>query len=675
MEANAHKAIAKRMCLSLPKEELAYMIEPSVILLITGGLVLVSVVASRISDLVGIPALIVFLAIGMMAGADGPGGIQFDSPEAANLVGMLALAYILFSGGLDTNWGVIRPVLARGVLLSTVGVVLTAGLVGLFCWAALGFPLYMGLLLGAIISSTDAAAVFSVLRQRGVSLKGYLKPLLELESGSNDPMAVFLTLGLTQLLTAPDFQWPFLLPAFLWNMLGGAVIGLTAGKLVMVLFNRLRLDYEGLYPVLSMSTVLVTFGLSEFLRCNGFLAVYLCGIMLNSTDFSYQRNVMKFHDGLAWLMQITLFLVLGLLVLPSELPGVAVTALLIALFLMLFARPAAVLICLWKSVFSWRERVLTSWTGLRGAVPIVLATFPLMAGYEGSDVVFNIIFFIVGTSVLIQGTMLMPVARWLNVDEPLPARPQFSLEIERSGQTQGETREVQVLPNMAAVGRTIADLDIPSGVLVLLIGRGDGYVVPRGHTRIEPYDTLLMLGDPEALRGAGDAVLSPKPKIRQLEPLEDPLAMLPESTDQRYLSHQIVVVGYGQVGRRVCDALQRRNVPFVVAEQEREIVERLREREIPAVTGDASTAMVLAQAHVARAAMLIITAPDAIKARQMTEIAKGINPGIEVVVGAHSEMEANLLNREEIEAVFVQEEELAKSIARFAFLRMKRKLE
>ena len=654
-----------------PKKTLTRMVEPSAILLITGVLVLASVLASRISDLVGVPALIVFLAIGILAGADGLGGIEFDSPEAANLVGMLALAYILFSGGLDTNWRIIRPVLERGVLLSTVGVVITAGLVGLFCWAVLGLPLYMGLLLGAIISSTDAAAVFSVLRQRGVSLKGNLKPLLELESGSNDPMAVFLTLGLTQLLTVPEFQWALLFPAFLWNMFGGAAIGLTAGKLVMILFNRLRLDYEGLYPVLSMSIVLVTFGLSEILRCNGFLAVYLCGIMLNSSDFSYQRHVMKFHDGLAWLMQIALFLVLGLLVFPSELPEVAVTALLTALFLMLFARPAAVAICLWKSIFSWRERALAAWTGLRGAVPIVLATFPLMAGYEGSDEVFNIIFFIVVTSVLIQGTMLMPVARWLNVDEPLEARPQFSLDIHRSGQTQGETREIEVLPNMAAAGRTIADLDIPPGVLVLLIGRGDSYVVPRGHTRIEPYDTLLILGDPDALKGAGDAVLSPRPRIRHLEPLDDPLAMLPNSTDEKYLSQQVVVVGYGQVGRRVCDALEARGVPFVVAEQDRQIVERLRERGIPAVAGDASTAMVLAQAHVARAAMLIITAPDAMKARQMAEIARGINPVIEIAVGAHSEMEANLLKQEEIEAIFLEEEELAKSITRFVFRRIK----
>jgi potassium/hydrogen antiporter len=647
------------------------MIEPSALLLITGTLVLLSVVASRLSDRIGVPALIVFLAIGMLAGAEGPGGIEFESAETANLVGMIALAFILFSGGLDTNWRLIRPVLARGVVLSTLGVSITAGLVGLFAWAVLGFPLYMGLLLGAIISSTDAAAVFSVLRQRGVSLKGNLKPLLELESGSNDPMAIFLTLSMTQVLTQPEFQWMTLLPAFVLNMAGGALIGLGAGWLAKTLLNRIRLDYEGLYPVLSMSMVLVTFGLSEILRCNGFLAVYLCGIILNSTDFTYQRSVMRFHDGLAWLMQIALFLVLGLLVFPSELAGVALKSLLAALFLMLVARPAAVALGLWGSAFSWRERALTSWTGLRGAVPIVLATFPLMAGYEGSDTVFNVIFFIVVTSVLIQGTLLMPVARWLKVDEPIEARPRFSLEIERGGQAQGETREIEVLPNMAAVGRTVADLDIPPDVLILLIGRGDGFVVPRGQTRIEPYDTLLMLGDPAALRNAGDAVLSPRPRVREREPLDDPLAMLPDTTDERFLSRQIVVVGYGRVGRRVCDGLEARNVPFVVAEQNREIVERLRARGIPAVTGDASTAMVLAQAHVARAALLIIATPDTMKVRKMAETAKALNPSIEIVIRTHSEMEANLLKKEHVGQVFIGEEELAKSIIRFVFQRIR----
>ncbi|MCC6142969.1 MAG: potassium/proton antiporter, partial [Candidatus Hydrogenedentes bacterium] len=329
-------------------------VEPSVVLLIAGFLVLTSVVASVFSDRIGVPALLLFLVIGMLAGSDGPGGIAFDDAGLANLIGTIALAYILFSGGLDTNWQIIKPVFRRGLLLSTVGVLFTAGLVGVFSWLVLGFPLLTGLLLGAIVSSTDAAAVFSVLRGRGVGLKGNLKPLLEFESGSNDPMAIFLTLGLTQVLTVPGFAWTGLLPALLLNMGGGAVAGLIAGKAISVLLNRIRLDYEGLYPVLSMSTVLLTFGLAEVLQGNGFLAVYICGILLNGSDFAYKRYVVRFHDGLAWLMQIGMFIVLGLLVYPRELPGIALVALAIATFLIVVARPAAVALCLARSEFDRR---------------------------------------------------------------------------------------------------------------------------------------------------------------------------------------------------------------------------------------------------------------------------------------------------------------------------------
>lgn len=651
------------------------MIESSSLLLIAGILVLASVVASRLSDRYGVPALIVFLVIGMFAGSEGPGGIDFDDAALANQVGMLALAFILFSGGLDTNWQIIRPVLWRGIFLSTFGVAITAGLVGLFLWSVLGLNLAMGLLLGAIVSSTDAAAVFSILRRRGVSLKGNLKPLLEFESGSNDPMAVLLTMSITIALTSPDFQWQSLPAVFVVNMFGGILLGLAAGWLAKILFNGLHLDYEGLYLVLSIGMVLLTFGLSEYLRCNGFIAVYVCGIMLNTSDFRYRLSIMKFHDGLAWLMQIILFIVLGLLVYPSELFGVLFQALFASLFLMFIARPVAVAIGLWRSEFSLPERTLAGWTGLRGAVPIVLATFPLAAGYEGSAFIFNAVFFIVLTSVLVQGMLLMPIARWLKVDEPMRARPKFSLEIQRGGQLQGETREIEVLPNMAAAGKTIADLDIPPDVLILLIGRGEHFIVPKGQTRIEPYDTILLLGEPGALKSAGDAVLSPRAKVRQQTPLADPLVMLPASTEEKFLSKQVVVIGYGRVGGRICEILQEHNIPFVVADQNREIVQELRKKNIPAISGDASTPMVIAQAHVARAALLIIATPDTMKVRQMAELARRLNPNIEILIRSHSDMEANLLKRENVGTVFLGEEELAKNMAFFVLHRVRTQID
>lgn len=485
------------------------MIDASILLLVTGLLVFASILGSRLSNRLGIPALVVFLAIGMLAGSDGPGGIHFDNAAVVNLLGSVALAFILFSGGIDTNWRLMQPVLGRGILLSTAGVVLTATSVGAFAWLVIGYPPTTAFLIGAIISSTDAAAVFGVLRSRGLGLRGRLKSLLELESGSNDPMAIFLTLGLTRFITQTDFNGLTLIPLFLLNMVIGVAVGLVVGKLAGYLFNRIRLDQEGLYPVLSLSLVLLTFGAAEILGGNGFLSVYLCGILLNATDFTYKRAVVRFHDGLAWLMQITMFVVLGLQVFPSQLPSVALGALLIAAFLIAVARPLAVWIALWRSGYDTREKAFVAWTGLRGAVPIVLATFPLLAGYENSTFVFDVVFFIVLTSVLVQAPLLMPVARWLCVDAPAEARAAFTLELERRGQTQGETREIEILPGMAAAGLKITDLDVPQGVVILLIGRGEEFVVPRGNTFIEPYDTLLLFGRSAELQHAVQHILSP----------------------------------------------------------------------------------------------------------------------------------------------------------------------
>lgn len=645
------------------------MTVPAAALLVTGILVIASIAASRISDRLGVPALIVFLGIGMLAGSEGLGGIEFDNAVLANFLGTVALAFILFSGGIDTHWNVIRPVLWRGALLSTFGVAVTAALVGLFAWAALGFGILTSLLLGAIVSSTDAAAVFSVLRGRGVGLKGNLKPLLELESGSNDPMAIFLTLGITQLLIDPEFEWPMLIPALLVNMAGGVAVGFGVGKLAGCLFDRIRLEYEGLYPVLSMALVLLTFGGAESIRGNGFLAVYLCGVVLNQSNFIHKRYVVKFHDGLAWMMQISMFLVLGLLVFPSELIDIAPQGLLVAVFLLLVARPLAVALALVASEFSLRERALVAWTGLRGAVPVVLATFPLIAGYENSPLVFNIVFFTVLTSVLVQGTLLMPVARGLKVDEPLASRPAFSLEIQHRGQAQGETRELEILPNMAVVGRTVADLGIPPDVLILLIGRGEGFVVPRGQTRIEPYDTLLMLGSSHALRNAADVILSP-PAPRHPELPTDPLATLPDEVAPAYVTGHAIIVGYGRVGRRIGETLRQRGIRIVVVDMKRDIVEQLRQEGVQAILGDAAVPLVMAQAHAMRAALLIIATPDTMKVRQIADAAQALNPNIQIIVRSHSEMEAALLTQEEIGTVILGEQALADSMARHALAQL-----
>lgn len=468
-------------------------------LLVAGLLVMISILSSKLSDRIGIPTLLMFLGVGMLAGSDGPGGIYFDNALLANAVGTVALAYILFAGGLDTSWPSVRPVLWRGMALATLGVGITAVVLGAVAWAVLDMPPLEAMLLASIVSSTDAAAVFAILRSHNVSLKGNLRPMLELESGSNDPMAIFLTIGLLQMLGSPDAPLLDLVPLFLLQMGLGAAAGLAMGRAATWLLNRVHLDYEGLYPVLTISIVMLAFGFAELIAGNGFLAVYLCGIVLGNSTFLHKRSLIRFHDGLGWLMQIGMFLVLGLLVTPSHIPRVVLPGLIVAGVLMSVARPVAVYLCLLRSGFTLRERTLIAWTGLRGAVPIVLATFPMLAGYERSELLFHVVFFVVLTSVLLQGRSLMIVARWLGVDKPLDERPRYPLEFDPTGDMTGETRELEVPPDSAAAGKRVADLGLPPNLLILLIRRGQKFVVPRGDTRIEPNDTLLVLAEPESL--------------------------------------------------------------------------------------------------------------------------------------------------------------------------------
>lgn len=472
---------------------------PQMIVITVGLLLLLSTMASKLTEKSGLPVLLVFLSIGMLAGSEGPGGIHFENATIANLFGTFALSYILFSGGLGTHWHSVRPVLWRSAVLSTLGVAVTAGLVGLFSVFILSIPLLEALLIGAIVSSTDAAAVFSVLRSRGVMLRGNLKSLLELESGSNDPMAVFLTMSLIRLLTQPAVSWLQVLPSFFINMTLGIAIGIVLGKIAVFVLDRIHLQYEGLYPVLSMSLVLIAFGVSELIHGNGFLAVYACGLVVGNSDFTYKRSIEKFHDGLGWLMQISMFLILGLLVFPSRMLPVAMSALVVSCFLMFVARPVAVYLGLLGSGFSVRERTLVAWAGLRGAVPIVLATFPFIAGYVHADRIFHMVFFVVLTSVLLQGTTLMPFARILGVDEPLAAKPRYPLEFEKTSHIRTETREIDILPNSVSVGRQISELNLPAGALILLIRRENDFLIPRGETQIAPFDTLLVMAEKHAL--------------------------------------------------------------------------------------------------------------------------------------------------------------------------------
>ncbi len=458
-------------------------------------LILVSVISSKLSDRFAIPALLLFLAIGMLAGSEGIGGIYFNNPQLAKSIGILALIFIIFSGGLDTSWKDIRPILAPGVVLSTLGVLSTALIVGLFAVYILKFSFIEGLLLGAIVSSTDAAAVFSILKSKKISLKSPLKPLLEFESGSNDPMAVFLTVSLIGLISAKDTGFYTIIPNFVMDMGMGALVGYLMSKFIVFLIDRLGLEYEGLYPVMMISLVLLTYSLAAFFKGNGFLSVYIAGLFVARAEFSNKKIIMRFHDGLAWLMQIAMFLALGLLVFLSRILPVVGPGFLLAFILMVVARPVSVLLCLLPFKINLRKKIMVSWVGLRGAAPIILATFPLLAGISQADAIFNIVFFVVITSVLIQGTSIPFVSKALKLDSPLIGRKKHPIEFEKTKSIDAELTDLIVPYDSSAAGRKISDLNIPEKCLIMLISRGDKYVIPSGATLIEAGDILLVLAN------------------------------------------------------------------------------------------------------------------------------------------------------------------------------------
>jgi cell volume regulation protein A len=458
----------------------------------------------------------------MLAGSDGPGGIHFDNASVAQSLGVVALAFILFAGGLETRWEAIRPELWKCLALSTLGVLLTALMVGLFATAVLGFSVLEGMLLGAVVSSTDAAAVFSILRSRNVSLKGRLKPLLELESGSNDPMAVFLTVGMIRLLADPASSVWDLALMFLWQMGLGGMLGYGLGKAMIFTINRSRLEHEGLYSVLTISGVLLIYGSTALMGGSGFLAVYVAGIVMGNQDFIHKKSLTLFHDGLAWLMQIAMFLTLGLLVFPKRLPSVAAVSFLVALFLMLVARPISVFASLAFARLNFRRKLMISWVGLRGAAPIILATFPLVAGIPRADMIFNVVFFIVLTSVLMQGTSIPVVARGLRVAAPISKRQKYPLEFVPTTDSRSDLVEFSIPPNSPIVGKQIVDLHLPKAALIVLLSRNDDFLVPRGGTVLEPEDRLLVLSDKEALAEVRSIVQSTEIPVEDESDQETP---------------------------------------------------------------------------------------------------------------------------------------------------------
>lgn len=466
------------------------------ILLFGSILLFLSIVASKTSFKFGVPALLLFLVVGMLAGSEGPGGIYFDDPKSSQFMGIVALTFILFSGGLETKFETIRPVLLNGLALSTAGVLVTALAVGAFTSYVLNFTLIEGLLLGAIVSATDAAAVFSILRTRNIGLKGTIRPLLEFESGSNDPMAFFLTISFVELVIHPETSLALLIPKFIKGMVLGAGCGYAAGRLMVWTINRVNLDVAGLYPVLAVALMFFTVSFTDAIGGNGFLAVYVAAVILGNANFMHKKSLIRFFDGMAWLMQIVMFLTLGLLVFPSQIVPIIGEGVLISMFLIFIARPAAVFLMLLRSKdLNFRKKLFISWVGLRGAAPIVFATYPLIAGVHYADTIFNLVFFISVMSVLLQGMTLSWVAKWLHVDVPEKVKRKFPLDLELKDTSKSELLEVDVQEGSSAAGKQVVALTLPKQSMIVMIHRNGKYLTPDGETIILPGDHLLVLAD------------------------------------------------------------------------------------------------------------------------------------------------------------------------------------
>lgn len=460
-----------------------------------GMLVVISILASTLSPRMGMPLLLVFLIIGMLAGEDGLGGIQYNDVQSAYALATLALAVILFDGGLRTDRHNFRVGLRPALLLATVGVVGTAALTGAFAAWILGVGWVEGLLIGAIVGSTDAAAVFSVLNMQGLALKTRVGATLEIESGLNDPMAIFLTVLLVEYMVRmpAGFEWA-MLGQFVWQMGMGAAIGLLGGRALAWGVTRLALS-PGLYPLLALFGGISIFGLAAILQSSGFLAVYLAGLMVGNQASRGLYNIQRFHDGIAWLAQISLFLMLGLLVSPRELLVYAPSAVLVGLFLIFVGRPLAVLLCLTPFQFAWRERAFISWVGLRGAVPIVLAMFPWLAGFENWPFFFNVAFFIVLVSLVMQGWTVAPLARRFGLNVPTASSRVQRVELGVPGQVGYEFVGYKLEKGSPALGLPTDRLPLPAKVNLLCVLR-ENRPLPLTLTdshRLEAGDHIYLL--------------------------------------------------------------------------------------------------------------------------------------------------------------------------------------
>lgn len=470
------------------------------VLLISSIILFISILAGKAGFRVGLPALLLFLGIGMLFGSDGL-GLQFSNPHIAQFIGMIALSIILFSGGMDTKLSEIKPIASQGVILATVGVLATTIITGVFIFWLTGLvtgyetlTLPESLLMAAVMSSTDSASVFSILRSKGVYLKQRLRPTLELESGSNDPMAYMLTIILIAYIQSGGMDFQEGIISLIVQLVLGLIFGYLLGKAAVWIINKVNVENQSLYPILLLAVIFFIFAATTLSKGNGYLAVYIAGFVVGNAKIVYKKSIGTFFDGFTWLWQIAMFIMLGLLVNPHELLPVAGIGLTVGIFMIIFARPISVFLCLLPfGNFSTKGKLYISWVGLRGAVPIIFATYPLIAGIENAGLIFNVVFFITILSLLIQGTSVTHVAKWLNLTDEPDRKDEFGIELPE--EIKSAMSEIDITPEVLTHGNKLMQLKLPDHTLAVMVKRNGKFFIPKGNTELRENDKLLMISD------------------------------------------------------------------------------------------------------------------------------------------------------------------------------------
>lgn len=464
----------------------------SKMLLIAGLIILLCIMSGKFFYKYGVPLLLVFMGLGMFFGTDGVVGIPFSDYELAKELCGIGLVFIMFYGGFGTNWKAAKPVALPSVLLSTVGVVITAVSVGLFTQWAFHLSLLEGMLIGAVIASTDAASVFSILRSRKLNLKDNLASLLEIESGSNDPFAYLMTIII---ISAMKGSHTPILTVIFNQVFFGVLVGVLVAVISAYILRKVVFEIDGLYPVFVLASALVSFSLAEYLSGNGYLSVYLLGIILGNSKIIHKRSLVHFFDGISWLMQILLFFALGLLAFPSHLPNVIAKGVGIALFLTFVARPLAVTLILKPFGYSFKKIALVSWVGLRGAASVVFAIYAVSSGVTLSQDIFHIVFLVALMSVGLQGTLLARVASRLELVEDEDSDTVLKTFTDYRDEFLSKVMEITVRENQPWAGKSIMEAEIPENILVLMVKRNEEYILPKGYTELLPNDVLLLSGN------------------------------------------------------------------------------------------------------------------------------------------------------------------------------------